>query len=114
MTPEEFWDALVVEIARRVATEIQSMPRTRASNLDDYRQTDGKGQAGIRPLAVGINEAANLLCVSSYTLRRNIERGEIRVVRVGRRVLIEPREIARLIEKGRTQPNAATENWEGQ
>jgi excisionase family DNA binding protein len=48
-----------------------------------------------------VQEAADRLAVSPWTLRRAIRRGEIRAVRVGRRrVLIAEREILRVIEKG--------------
>jgi excisionase family DNA binding protein len=66
----------------------------------------------MEPLTVDIREAARLTSLSPYTIRAYIKNGRLASVRVGRRVLIEPREIVLLIEKGRT-PITATENWEG-
>jgi excisionase family DNA binding protein len=68
----------------------------------------------MEPLAVDIREAARLVSLSPYTIRAYVKSGRLASVRVGRRVLIEPREITRLIEKGRTQPSTTTENGEGQ
>jgi excisionase family DNA binding protein len=68
----------------------------------------------MEPLVVDIQEAARLTSLSPYTIRAYIKNGRLASVRVGRRVLIEPREIARLIEKGRTQASTATENGDGQ
>lgn len=68
----------------------------------------------MQPLVVDIQEAARLVSLSPYTIRAYVKSGRLASVRVGRRVLIEPCEITRLIEKGRTQPSAATEKAEGQ
>ena len=68
----------------------------------------------MEPLAVDIREAARLVSLSPYTIRAYVKSGRLASVRVGRRVLIEPREITRLIEKGRTPHSTATEKWKGQ
>jgi excisionase family DNA binding protein len=47
-----------------------------------------------------IFETAGRLCVSTWTIRRLVDRGELRCVRVGRRVLISEREIMRVIRDG--------------
>lgn len=48
-----------------------------------------------------IQEAADRLSVSVWTLRRAVRRGEIRVTRIGRRrVLVSEKEIQRLIVHG--------------
>jgi excisionase family DNA binding protein len=64
----------------------------------------------MEPLAVNVHEAARLLSLSHYTIRAYIKNGRIASIRIGRRVLIEPREIARLIEKGRTPHSTAAES----
>jgi len=48
-----------------------------------------------------VQEAADRLAVSRWTVRRAIRRGEIRAVKVGpRRVLISEKEIVRVIDNG--------------
>lgn len=54
----------------------------------------------MEPLTVDIREAARLTSLSPFTIRAYIKSGRLASVRVGRRVLIEPREIVLLIEKG--------------
>lgn len=56
----------------------------------------------IPTLAVSINDAAAALNISHWSLRKYIRQGRIVAVRIGRRVLIEPAELERLIEQGRT------------
>lgn len=51
-------------------------------------------------LAVDIREAAAMLSVSPRTIRRQIERGRISVVRVGARIVI-PLEALRLLLRER-------------
>ena len=48
------------------------------------------------PLALGIREAARLLSVSSWSVRRWIRQNKIRAVRIGRRVLVPSSEVERL------------------
>lgn len=52
-------------------------------------------------LALGLRQAAEAVGLSHWTLRAYIRQGRIRAVKVGRRVLIEPSELQRLIEQGR-------------
>lgn len=52
-------------------------------------------------LTIGLKEASETLGISHWTLRRYIREGKIRVVRIGRRVLLEPAELARLVNCGR-------------
>jgi excisionase family DNA binding protein len=51
---------------------------------------------------ISIGTAAERLGVSSYTVRRLIERGELRSVHVGRRVLLPESEINRICQHGCT------------
>lgn len=53
-------------------------------------------------LALGLKEAAAAVGLSPWTLRHWIKQGRLRAVRLGRRVLLEPSELQRLIEEGRT------------
>jgi excisionase family DNA binding protein len=50
-------------------------------------------------------EAAELWGLSAWTVRAYVRQGKINPVRIGRRVLIEPCEIARVIEAGRRERN---------
>jgi excisionase family DNA binding protein len=52
-------------------------------------------------LAMGLRQAAEAVGLSHWTLRQYIRAGKIRGVKIGRRVLIEPAELQRLIEAGR-------------
>jgi excisionase family DNA binding protein len=49
-----------------------------------------------------VEEAAKTLSLSAWTVRAYIRQGKIRPVRIGRRVVIEPSEIRRLIEQGKS------------
>lgn len=55
----------------------------------------------IPTLAVSINDAAAALNISHWSLRKYIRQGRLAAVRIGRRVLIEPSELERLIEQGK-------------
>ena len=48
-----------------------------------------------------VEETAEVLGLSPWTVRLYLRQGRIRPVRIGRRVLIEPRGIQRVIEEGR-------------
>ena len=54
-------------------------------------------------LLIGIRDAANALGLSHWTIRQYIREGKIRAVRIGRRVLVEPRELDNLISAGRVE-----------
>ena len=50
-----------------------------------------------------IEDAARILGRTHWTLRHDIKAGKLRCVRLGRRIMIEPSEIRRLIEEGRVK-----------
>ena len=52
-------------------------------------------------IALGLREAAASVGLSHWTLRAWLRHGKLRSVRLGRRVLIEPSELRRLVEQGR-------------
>jgi excisionase family DNA binding protein len=54
-------------------------------------------------LAMGLRQAAEAVGLSHWTLRAYARQGKIRAVRIGRRLLIEPGELQRLVEQGRTK-----------
>ncbi len=51
-----------------------------------------------------VEDAAQVLGISPWTVRRYISVKRIRPVRIGRRVLLEQREVRRIIEEGRREP----------
>jgi excisionase family DNA binding protein len=53
-------------------------------------------------LVLSVNQAARALSMSPWTVRAYITAGKLRAVRIGRRVLIEPSELERLITAGRS------------
>jgi excisionase family DNA binding protein len=57
----------------------------------------------LKQLLVGIREAAAAIGLSPWTVRQYVRQGRIRAVRIGRRVLIEPGELVRLIESGQIE-----------
>jgi excisionase family DNA binding protein len=57
-------------------------------------QTDEK-------LLLNVREAGHMLSISPWTVRRYISTGKLRPTRIGRRVLVEPAELQRLVEAGR-------------
>jgi hypothetical protein len=66
----------------------------------DSRNEIGANGVGLEPL-LGIDEAARIIGRTHWTLRRDIKAGKLGCVRIGRRIMIEPSEIRRLIEEGR-------------
>ena len=52
-------------------------------------------------LVLSVNQAARALSMSPWTVRAYITAGKLKAVRIGRRVLIEPSELERLIAAGR-------------
>ena len=54
-------------------------------------------------LTIGLKTAAQLTNLSHWTLRKLIREGRLTAVRIGRRVLIQPVELDRLIAQGRTE-----------
>ena len=56
-------------------------------------------------LALGLKEAADAVGLSHWTLRQYIRKGKVQAIRLGRRVLIEPAELQRLVERGRCGKN---------
>lgn len=56
-------------------------------------------------LALGLKEAADAVGLSHWTLRQYIREGKVQAIRLGRRVLIEPAELQRLVEQGRGGKN---------
>jgi len=55
-----------------------------------------------------IERAAETLGISPWTVRKYVAKNILKPVRIGRRVLIEPEEIRRIIEEGRMRSTRST------
>ena len=60
-----------------------------------------------------VNRAAELLAISPWTVRKYIHSKKLNIVRIGRRTLIEPTEVRRLIEQGRSDNSGIFVNRTG-
>lgn len=56
---------------------------------------------------LSIEESAKILNVSAWTIRKWLTQGKLNHVKLGRRVLIEPSTLNKLIENGRRQAAAS-------
>ena len=56
-------------------------------------------------LGVSLEEASKLTSVSQFTLRRQIKRGNLKVARVGRRLVIPVAELEKLVRPVAQQTN---------
>lgn len=69
------------------------------------KSVDTRNEVGVNDSALerllNIDEAARIIGRAHWTLRRDIKHGKLRCVLIGRRIMIEPSEIRRLIEEGR-------------
>jgi len=63
----------------------------------------------LEQLLIGVRDAAAALGLSHWTVRKHIRHGKIGTVRIGRRVLVQPRELKRVIESGQVKPNEGVE-----
>jgi excisionase family DNA binding protein len=66
---------------------------------------DEKKVEAVERKALGVDAAAESIGLSPWTIRKYIATGKIIPTRIGRRVLIEPGELERLLAGGR--PDAA-------
>jgi excisionase family DNA binding protein len=60
----------------------------------------------MQPLAVDVNEAAHLLAVSSYTVRRMLRDGRLRAVRIGRCVRVSVESLEELARRPASKDRA--------
>ena len=68
-----------------------------------FVKTDGAKECMNQTLTLGLREAAQLTGLSHWTLRQYIRTGRLQAVRIGRRVLLEPAELERLIAAGKSE-----------
>jgi Helix-turn-helix domain len=78
-----------------------------AKSLTESREGEGadtrnevRAVVALEPL-LNIDEAAQIIGRAHWTLRRDIRAGKLQCIRIGRRIMIAPSEIRRLIEEGR-------------
>jgi excisionase family DNA binding protein len=57
----------------------------------------------MQKLTLSVREAAEAIGLSHWTLRQYIRTGKLAAVKIGRRTLIEPCELQRLVEQGRKE-----------
>lgn len=94
-----FVEALLVEIRKAVRAEQNfGEARCRIAPLPAHAEMEERKR--IRPLAVGVSEAAKMLGVSHATLRQYIARGWLRATHVGRRVLVPMEVLEKVIAEG--------------
>lgn len=97
-----FVDAVVTEIVRGLSSEIHQMAKSQthpATTGAPLQSTEEKHRR-VLALAVGVNEAAKMLGVSSATIRRHIAQQRLRAVRVGSRVLVPMEVLQKVILEG--------------
>jgi excisionase family DNA binding protein len=61
----------------------------------------------ITPLLVAASDAARLLCVSQRTLWTLAKNGDVRSVKIGRRRLYDPSDLAQFIDRQKTPDQTA-------
>jgi excisionase family DNA binding protein len=62
----------------------------------------------VEPLAVSVKEAAELLGVSPFTIRRRIRSGALKIAHIGRRVVVPVDSLRALLDQ---QPSSATGDY---
>jgi excisionase family DNA binding protein len=60
------------------------------------------------PQLLTLDAVAKLLAVSSHTIRSWVKRGRLRPLRICRRLLFEPSELARFLSEAREVPDRHT------
>jgi excisionase family DNA binding protein len=56
--------------------------------------------------AMPLNEAASACGLSHWTLRKAINSGKLKAMRVGRKILVSPKELERFLHGGSTRKSA--------
>ena len=62
---------------------------------------------------IDVRAAAGLLSLSPYTIRKYIRLGKLRPVRIGRRVLLEPSELERLVAHSKRDEDRRNPEFKG-
>ena len=99
-------DEFAAKFARVLKEQIVARKNEAMSNTNELRSQGREYLAPhlegerLPPKAVGINEAARLLGIRPSTLRVQVKQGRIRIVRIGRRVLVPMESIERVMREG--------------
>jgi excisionase family DNA binding protein len=94
-------DQFADEITRRFAQVIkESFPADHSERQGSTIYSSPAPGGVIPPKAVGIKEAARLLGIRPPTLRVMVMKQRIRVVRIGRRVLVPMETIEQVLQEG--------------
>jgi len=103
LTMDGFVQALLGEMqraARAGSHEALQLRKLPAPNPEVSRSPDLDPKQGTRPLAVGLREAANMIGVCKLTLEAYVGVGDIRAIRIGRRVLIPIKSLEKVMREG--------------
>jgi len=68
----------------------------------------------MEPLAVDLRQAAALVSVSVYTIRRYVRQGKLRSTRIGRRVVVPLSELRLMMESGMNSVVTVVANSQGE
>jgi len=68
----------------------------------------------MEPLAVDLRQAAALVSVSVYTIRRYVRQGKLRSTRIGRRVVVPLSELRLMMESGMNSVVTVVTNSQGE
>ena len=85
------------------ASGIRTAPGRQAGcehDFDDVLQALGKDPQWALAELLTIKDVATILRVSTKTVRRSIDRGQLETVRIGRAIRIRPESVMRLIKGG--------------
>jgi hypothetical protein len=76
------------------------IPDSQEKTSVEPRAGTGTSHAVVEAL-LNIDQTARIIGRAHWTLRRDIKLGKLKCVRIGRRIMIEPSEMRRLIDEGR-------------
>jgi excisionase family DNA binding protein len=82
------------------------MGRREVDMATTYSSSDGPRPSASQVRLLSLRDAATYLSLSHWTLRELIWRGELACVKVGRRILVDVRDLENFIER-----NKQTESW---
>lgn len=97
---EGFVDSILAEVTRRVRVENHNLPRVRPVVQEVPWRAHEEERKGPKRLAVGINEAAKMLGISSRTLWLYVSERKIRAVRIGRWSLVPMEVLDKVMVEG--------------
>ena len=90
-----------MRIAAKLENILRKIARLQSGHSPAFKLPHDEHEvAGMTDKLHDIREAASRLAVSPWTVRRLVGRGDLRGVRVGRRVLVSEKEILRVIQNG--------------